>query len=95
MSILGVNGCMKSCKAHEHSQPFGENESRYIGKSQRLRKDGDAQINKMSAMRPGLTKIIEKVHISTYFESLETDLHIAENVCCIDYADSWSSKRVL
>ena len=45
-------------------------------------------------MRPGLAKIIEKVRISTYFESAETDLHIAENACCIDYADTWSSKQV-
>jgi len=45
-------------------------------------------------MRPGLAKIIEKVHISTYFECPETDLQIAENACCIDYTDTWSSKRV-
>jgi hypothetical protein len=45
-------------------------------------------------MRPDFAKIIEKVHISTYFESPETDLHIAENACRLDYADSWSSKRV-
>jgi hypothetical protein len=45
-------------------------------------------------MRPGLEKIIEKVHISTYFESAEADLHIAENDCCIDSADTWTLKRV-
>ena len=45
-------------------------------------------------MRPGLAKIIEKVRISTYYESAETDLHIAENACCIDYADTWMLKRV-
>jgi len=45
-------------------------------------------------MRPGLAKIIEKVCISTYYESAETDLHIAENACCTDYADAWTSKRV-
>jgi len=45
-------------------------------------------------MRPGLAKIIEKIRISTYFESAETDLHIAENACWIVYADTWSSKRV-
>jgi len=54
------------------------------GKSQRLRKDSNARINKVSAMRPGLAKIIEKVRISTYFESPEIDLHIAENASCID-----------
>jgi len=51
-------------------------------------------MNKLSAMRPGLAKIIQKVRISWYFESPEADLHIAENACCIDYADTWSSKRV-
>jgi hypothetical protein len=45
-------------------------------------------------MRPGLAKIFENVHISQYFESLETELHIAENDCCIDYADTWSFKPV-
>jgi hypothetical protein len=45
-------------------------------------------------MRPGLAKKIEKVQISWYFESPETDHHIAENACCIDYAYTWWSKRV-
>jgi len=45
-------------------------------------------------MEPGLVKIIEKVRISRYFESAETDLHIAENACCIDYTNTWSSKLV-
>jgi len=94
MSTLGVKGHTKSWEAHEHDQQFGENKSTDIGKSQRLRKEGNARINKVSAMRPGLAKIIEKVHISTYFESAETDLHIADNACCIDYHDTWSSKRI-
>jgi len=94
MSTLGVKGHAKSWEAHERDQQFEENESTDIGKSQRLRKEGNARINKVSAMRPGLAKIIEKVCISTYFESAETDLHIAENACGIDYADTWSSKRV-
>jgi len=34
--------------------------------------EGNAWINKVSSMRPGLVKIIEKVHISRYFESPET-----------------------
>jgi hypothetical protein len=46
------------------------------------------------AMRPGLAKIIEKVHISWYFESSEADLHLAENACCINYANTWSPKQV-
>jgi len=94
LSSLGVKGRTKSWEAHERNQQFGENKSTHIGKSQRLRKEGNARINKVSAMRPGLAKIIEKVHISTYFESAETDLHKAENTCCIDYADTWSSNRV-
>ena len=94
MSSLGVKGRTKSWEAHERDQQFGENESTDIGKSQRLRKEGNARINNVSAMRPGLSKIIEKVRISTYFESAEADLHIAENACCIDYADTWSSQRV-
>jgi len=51
-------------------------------------------MNKVSAMRPGLAKIIEKVRHSWYFESSETDRHIAENACCIEYADSGSPKWV-
>jgi hypothetical protein len=81
-------------EAHERDQQCGENESIDIGNSQTLRKQGNARINKVSAMRRGLAKIIEKVRISWYFESRETDLHIAENACCIDYADTWSSKQV-
>jgi hypothetical protein len=64
MSSLGVKGHTKSWKAHKCDQQFGENECIDIGKSQRLRKEGNARINKMSAMRPGLAKIIEKVRIS-------------------------------
>jgi len=94
MSSLGVKRHAKSWEAHERDQHFGENESIDIGKTQRLRKDGNARINNVSAMRPGLAKIIEKVCISWYFESPETDLHKAENACCFDYADTWSSNRV-
>jgi hypothetical protein len=64
MSSLGVKGRTKSWEAHERDQQFGENESMDIGKSQRLRKEGNARINKGSAMKPGLAKIIEKVCIS-------------------------------
>jgi len=45
-------------------------------------------------MRPGLANIIAKVCFSRHFEWPETDIHIAENVCCIEYADTWSSKHV-
>jgi hypothetical protein len=94
LSSLGVTGHTSSWEAHECDQQFGENESIYNGKSQRLRKEGNARINKVSAMKPGLAKIIEKVSTSRYFESPETDLHKAENACCIDYANTRLSKRV-
>jgi hypothetical protein len=64
MSSLGLKGCTKSWEAHEHDQQFGENDCIDIAKSQRLRKEGNARINKVSARRPGVAKIIEKVHIS-------------------------------
>jgi hypothetical protein len=63
-----------------------------IGKSPRLRKEGNARINKVSATRPGLAKIIEKLHISSYFECPETDHQIADNVCEVVYTDTWLSK---
>jgi len=81
-------------EAHGRDQQFGENESTDIGKSQRLRKESNARINKVLAMRPGSVKMIEKVRISRYFERPETDLHIAEYACCLDYAETWLSKRV-
>jgi hypothetical protein len=77
LSSLGVKGGTKSWEAHERDQQFGENESKDFWKSQRLRKEGNDRVNKVSAMRPGLAKIIGKVCISTYYESAETDLHIA------------------
>jgi len=94
MSCLGVKGHTKSWEAHERDQPFGENESIDIGKRQRLWKEGNARINKVSAMKPRFITIIEKVCISWHFGTPEIDLHIAENGCCIDSADAWLSKRV-
>jgi len=64
MSSLGVKDHTNSWEAHERDQQFGKNESIDIGKSQRLRKQGNDRINKMSAIIPGLAKIIEKVRIS-------------------------------
>jgi hypothetical protein len=64
MSRIGVKGRTKSWEAHERDQQFGENESIGIGKSQRLRKEGNSRINKASAMRLGLAKTLEKVRIS-------------------------------
>jgi len=94
MSSLSVKGRTKSWEAHERNQQFAENESTHIGKSQRLRKEGNARINMVSAMKPGLAKIIVKVRISKYSENSETDHHIAANASCVDYVDTWSSKRV-
>jgi hypothetical protein len=94
LSSLGVAGCAKFWDAHERNQQFGEKETTDIEKSQRLRKEGNARFNKVSAMRPGVAEINEKVHISTYFESAETDLHQPENAWWIDYADTWTSKYV-
>jgi len=94
MSNLGVTDYTKSWDAHEHDQQFGENESTNIGKSQRLPREGNARMNKVSVMRPGLAKIIEKVHITSHFERPETNFHIAESALCVDYSDTWSSKRV-
>jgi len=93
-SSLGVKGRTKSWEAHARDQHCRENNRIDIGNSQRLRKQGNARINRVSAMRPGLAKIIEKVSISWYFERPETDLHIAENACCINYADTWLPKQV-
>jgi len=47
-------------------------------------KDGNANINKVLDMRPGLGKIIQTVHISRHPETPETDLHIAANVSSAD-----------
>ena len=63
MSSLGVKHHTKSSETHAHHQQFGENESIDMGKSQRLQNEGIARIKKVSALRPGLEKIIEKVRI--------------------------------
>jgi len=94
MSSLGVKGHTKLWEAHEHDQQFGENEITHIGKSQRLWTEGNARINKVSAIKPGLAKIIEKVHISWYTENSETNYHIAANATCVDDVDTLSSKVV-
>jgi len=94
LSNPGVKCCTKLWEAHEMNQQFGWNECIDIGKSQSLHKEGNTRINMVSAMRPGLAKIIEKVHISWYFESPATYLDIAENACGIDYTDTLSPKQV-
>jgi len=94
MSSLDVKGRTTSWEAHERDQQFGMNESMDIGKSQGFRKESNAAINKVSAMKPGVANIIEKLHISWYFECPGIDNNIAENACGIDYADTWSSEWV-
>jgi len=88
MSSLSLNGRTKSWEANECDQQLGQNESINIEKSERLRTDVNTRMNKVSAKRPGLAKIFEKVRIWTHYKSPETALHIAENACCIDYADT-------
>jgi len=94
MKSLHIKGCTMSWEAHERNQQFEDNQSTDIGRSQRLRKVGNARIDKVLALWPGLAKIIEKVRISRHFERPETHHQIAENAWCIDYADTWSSKQV-
>jgi len=94
MSSLCVKGRTESWVAHDRDQEFGDNETLDFGRSQKLRKEGNARINMVSALKPGLAKIIEKVHNSWYFEIPEADLHTADNACCIYYADTWSMKQV-
>jgi hypothetical protein len=64
MSSLGVKGCTKSWETLQCDMQCGENECIDIGKSQRLRQQGNSRINKVLPVRPGLAKIIEKVCIS-------------------------------
>ena len=88
MISLSVKGRTKSWEALEHDHQFGENEKIDIGKSKRLQKQGNTRINKVSAMKPGWAKIIEKVRIWWYFESPEIDIHKGEYACGINYADT-------
>jgi len=45
-------------------------------------------------MKPSLAKIIQKILISRYFKSVESDPHIRENAYCMGYANIWSLNRV-
>jgi hypothetical protein len=64
MSRPAVKGLTRSWEAHQRDQQFGENERVDIGKSQSIQTEGNARINKVLGMKPGLAKIIEKVRIS-------------------------------
>jgi len=94
MRSLGVKGCTISWEAHNRDQQFGENETTDIGKSQSLRKEANARINTVSAMKPGLAEKINKVHISKYYASSGTDHYRAANGSYYDYVDTRLSKRV-
>jgi hypothetical protein len=50
MTSMGVKCRTKSSKAYKCDQQFGVNESIVIKKCQRLRKEGNPQINKVSAL---------------------------------------------
>jgi hypothetical protein len=52
-SSLGVTGHTKPWEAHHRNEQFGEYHSIEIGDRQRLRKEGNARINMVSAMRSG------------------------------------------
>jgi len=93
ISSLSVQGHTKSWESHECYEQSGENESTDIGKSHRLRKEGNARISKVSAITPGFAKIIQNVCIWRHLSRHVTDRHIAETACCIDYADTWSLNR--
>jgi hypothetical protein len=94
ISSFGVKGRTKSWEAHKCNPQFGALESTDIWKSARHKKEGNDRIIKVSAMRPGLAKIIEKVRNSRNFKRAETDLLIPGNGCSIDYADTRWPKRV-
>ena len=53
MSSLGIEGRTKSLVAYECNHQFVDNERINIGKSQRHRKERNARINEVLAMRPG------------------------------------------
>jgi len=61
MSSFNVSGHTMSWEAHERDYQFGGNESIDIGKSQTLPNESNDSINKVSAMRPDLAKIIVNV----------------------------------
>ena len=94
MSSLGGKQCSKCSEANQSDQQFRAEERIDICNSQRLREEDNARINKGSAMRPRLPKIIEKVCLSRDLDSPETDSHIEVNRCSVGYTDTLSSKEV-
>jgi hypothetical protein len=61
---LSVKGRTMSWEAHERDHHFGQNTSIDMGKNSTLRQEGNARINQVSPMRPGLAKTIEEQRTS-------------------------------
>jgi len=91
MSSLGVEGHTRSCEWCERDQQDGGHECANIGMSKTVWEEGNARLNKLSAMRPSHAKLIHNVHITTRFERPETDLDVAKSACWIYYEDTWLS----
>jgi len=94
ISSHGVWGHMKSWKAHEHNHRSAENNRIDIGNCQQLWKEGNARINKVSAMRAALAKIVQKVRIWSNFESPGTDLLSEPNTYIMYHSQTRLSKRM-
>lgn len=60
---LRVIGLQTSWEADDHDHQSGANVNIDIVESQNLRNEGNTRINKLSAIRPGMEKIVEKVRI--------------------------------
>jgi len=86
MSTLDVKDHTKSWEVHERHQQFGENESIDIGKNQRFRKEGNARINKVSAMRPGSKDNWDSTYLMIFWKSLRWPPYSRE---CLLYWLCW------
>lgn len=64
MSSPIIKGHTTSWETYEHDQQCGEYGSMDLGESERLTKEGNAIVNKVSAMCSASAKIIEKELIS-------------------------------
>lgn len=93
ITTIDVEGCTISWESHLRNQQFGQTETTDNAKSQRLQQERNARINNMSAMKPGLPKIIQREYISRYFDSTETDHDTAVNAGCIGYTGTMLLKQ--
>jgi hypothetical protein len=91
---LCENGHPKSWVTHKRNRKFRDHTTIDIGDWNRLHYVGNVRFSNVSAMKPGIQKIAGNEGISRYFESVERDLHIVPNACCVDYAGTCSSKQV-